>query len=156
MRKVKHWLHILLSVLTSGLWLPIYLILLGTTEMYNRGYREGKAAGRVARQNEIDEERAKPKFEWKGRMDPRTSPNCRCVVTPLNEEAVTAVQNYTTYGVNQERRAMAGLSEPVECYERTKIERVQRLNELRDRVRTVGLDQYERAEFAQLTQEFGR
>lgn len=56
MRKVKHWLHILLTILTSGLWLPIYLILAATTEMFNRGYREGKAAGRVARQNEIDEE----------------------------------------------------------------------------------------------------
>jgi len=57
MRKVKHWLHILLTILTSGLWLPVYLILVATTEMFNRGYREGKAAGRVQRQNEIDEER---------------------------------------------------------------------------------------------------
>ena len=55
MKKVKHWLHIVLTILTSGLWLPVYVILLATTEMFNRGYREGKAAGRVARQNEIDE-----------------------------------------------------------------------------------------------------
>lgn len=85
MKKVKHWLHILLTILTSGLWLPVYLILLANTEMFNRGYREGKAAGRVQRQNEIDEERATP--------DPRTMPNCRCVVLPFNDATVGAVEH---------------------------------------------------------------
>ena len=46
MKKVKHWLHILLTLLTGGLWLPVYVIVIATTEMFNRGYREGKAAGR--------------------------------------------------------------------------------------------------------------
>lgn len=46
MKKVRHWLHIVLMILTSGLWAPVYVILLATTEMFNRGYREGKAAGR--------------------------------------------------------------------------------------------------------------
>lgn len=78
MRKVKHWLHIVLTILTSGLWLPVYVILLATTEMFNRGYREGKAAGRVARQNEIDE----AKSQWVTPPDSRTF-NCRCVVKPI-------------------------------------------------------------------------
>lgn len=82
MRKVKHWLHIVLTILTSGLWLPVYVILLATTEMFNRGYREGKAAGRVARQNEIDEERAIPKTQWVTPPDSRTF-NCRCVAKPV-------------------------------------------------------------------------
>lgn len=77
MKKVKHWLHILLIVLTSGIWILPYVVILATTEMYNRGYRIGKAAGRVERQNEIDEERAKPKFMWE------SAPNCRCVVKPI-------------------------------------------------------------------------
>lgn len=57
MKTTKHWLHILLTILTSGLWLPIYVILLATTEMYNRGYRVGKAAGRVEKSNEFEAER---------------------------------------------------------------------------------------------------
>lgn len=93
MKKVKHWLHILLTILTSGLWLPVYLILLANTEMFNRGYREGKAAGRVQRQNEIDEERATPKNQWVSPPDPRTMPNCRCVVQPFNDATVAAVEN---------------------------------------------------------------
>lgn len=55
MKTTKHWLHILLVVLTGGFWLPGYVVCVATTEMYNRGYRVGKAAGRVERQNEIDE-----------------------------------------------------------------------------------------------------
>jgi len=56
MKKVKHWLHILLTLLTGGLWLPVYVIVVATTEMFNRGYREGKAAGRVAKSNEYEAE----------------------------------------------------------------------------------------------------
>lgn len=46
MKKVKYWLHIPLTLLTGFLWLPVYVIVIATTEMFNRGYREGKAAGR--------------------------------------------------------------------------------------------------------------
>lgn len=136
MRKVKHWLHILLTILTSGLWLPVYVILLATTEMFNRGYREGKAAGRVARQNEIDEERARPKFEWAQAPDARTF-NCRSVAPPI---ADFAPSGEVTDGVINARTQS----------------RVDRFAELADRVRTVGLDQYERAEFNQLRQELSR
>jgi len=55
MKKVKHWLHALLSVVTCGLWLPVYVIVIATTEMFNRGYRVGKAAGRVEKSNEYEE-----------------------------------------------------------------------------------------------------
>ena len=57
MKKVKHWLHALLSVVTCGLWLPVYVIVIATTEMFNRGYRVGKAAGRVEKSNEYEEAR---------------------------------------------------------------------------------------------------
>lgn len=56
MRKPKYWLHILLIIFTGGLWLFPFVIVLATNEMFNRGYREGKRAGRVERQNEIDGE----------------------------------------------------------------------------------------------------
>lgn len=57
MKTVKHWLHILLTLLTGGLWLPAYVIVIATTEMFNRGYRVGKAAGRVEKSNEYEEAR---------------------------------------------------------------------------------------------------
>jgi hypothetical protein len=57
MKTTKHWLHILLTLLTGGLWLPVYVIVIATTEMFNRGYREGKAAGRVEKSNEYEEAR---------------------------------------------------------------------------------------------------
>lgn len=101
MRKVKHWLHILLTILTSGLWLPVYVILLATTEMFNRGYREGKAAGRVERQNEIDEERATPKHQWQPAMDSRVM-NCRCVVKHASD-------NLVRYAELHERNRVVGL-----------------------------------------------
>jgi hypothetical protein len=107
MRKVKHWLHIVLTILTSGLWLPVYVILLATTEMFNRGYREGKAAGRVARQNEIDEERAIPKSQWVTPPDSRTF-NCRCVVKPIpdvNEPQVGADGKIYGYAPKMAERA---------------------------------------------------
>jgi hypothetical protein len=43
MKKIRHWLHILLVLITGGVWLPVYLIIVSTTEMYNRGYRAGVA-----------------------------------------------------------------------------------------------------------------
>lgn len=39
MKKIRHWLHIILALLTGGLWLLPYVVILATTEMYNRGYR---------------------------------------------------------------------------------------------------------------------
>lgn len=84
MKKTKHWLHILLTILTGGLWLFPYVLVVATNEMFNRGHREGKQAGRVERQNEIDEEREKPKFMWQSAPDPRGMPNCRCVARPIN------------------------------------------------------------------------
>ena len=43
MKKIRHWLHILLVLITGGVWLPVYLIIVSTTEMYNRGYRAAEA-----------------------------------------------------------------------------------------------------------------
>jgi len=133
MRKVKHWLHILLTILTSGLWLPVYVILLATTEMFNRGYREGKAAGRVQRQNEIDEERAHEKV--------------RAKQAAWNELQDRINSNPTTTIVGFDG-GYAGTA----C-KRTKAVRHA---ELHERVRTVGLDNEERAEYAQLRQELGQ
>lgn len=47
MKKIRHWLHILLVLITGGIWLPVYLIIVSTTEMYNRGYRAGVIARKV-------------------------------------------------------------------------------------------------------------
>lgn len=43
MKKVRHWLHIILALLTAGLWLPVYVVIISTTEMYNRGYKTAEA-----------------------------------------------------------------------------------------------------------------
>lgn len=84
MKKTKHWLHILLTILTGGFWLFPYVLVVATNEIFNRGHREGKQAGRVERQNEIDEERETPKVAWVSKPDPRTMPNCRCVARPID------------------------------------------------------------------------
>ena len=39
MKKVTHWLHIILVLLTGGFWLLPYVVILATTQMYNRGYK---------------------------------------------------------------------------------------------------------------------
>lgn len=123
MKKVKHWLHILLTILTSGLWLPVYLILLANTEMFNRGYREGKAAGRVQRQNEIDEERAYEKmpgpqhamFFGKGdagaaRYFSGLAPECREVAyfatTPINETATSEAVQVAEFEMRAKSKTM--------------------------------------------------
>ena len=46
MKKVTHWLHIILVLLTGGFWLLPYVVILATTEMYNRGYRAAEADSR--------------------------------------------------------------------------------------------------------------
>jgi hypothetical protein len=112
MKKVKHWLHIILCILTSGLWLPIYVILLATTEMFNRGYREGKAAGRVEKSNEYEEERQRPKTVWAQAPDVRTV-NCRSVAVPILDDSkpLTRVDRFAeladrnrTVGLDAEER----------------------------------------------------
>jgi len=139
MKTVKHWLHILLTVLTSGLWLPIYVILLATTEMYNRGYKVGKAAGRVEKSNEYEAACAQPQVAWVTPPDARTL-NCRCVPTPIVEAGpvvVTNVKSGDDFVVNSKSR-------------------VDRFAELADRNRKVGLDQYERAEYIQLREALSK
>lgn len=42
MKKTKHWLHIILALLTGGLWLAVYVICLVLTREHNIGYRAGK------------------------------------------------------------------------------------------------------------------
>lgn len=130
MKKVKHWLHIILCILTSGLWLPIYVILLATTEMFNRGYREGKAAGRVEKSNEYEEKQQK-----------NQAANFGCTIKPLalNDNASPALINLA-----------------IEEYcDRTKS-RVDRFAELADRNRTVGLDAEERREYFELRTELSK
>lgn len=51
MKRVRHWLHILLALLTFGFWLFPYVVILATTEMYNRGYK----AGRIERTQEYED-----------------------------------------------------------------------------------------------------
>lgn len=140
MKTVKHWLHILLTILTGGLWLPIYVILLATTAMFNRGYREGKAAGRVARQNEIDEE---PKFEWVTPVDARTV-NCRCVAKPIVDFSEPQV------GMDGKIHGYA----PAERLTPQKVTKFARFFELVDRERAGwSLDKYEQVEYAELRAE---
>jgi hypothetical protein len=43
-KRLRHWLHIILALLTGGLWLAVYGILLSVNEMNNRvvrGYNQG-------------------------------------------------------------------------------------------------------------------
>lgn len=55
MKRVRHWLHILLVLLTFGFWLFPYVVILATTEMFNRGYKAGKWAGRIERTQEYED-----------------------------------------------------------------------------------------------------
>lgn len=44
-KTLRHWLHIILSLLTGGLWLAVYGILIAVNEMNNRvvrGYNQGR------------------------------------------------------------------------------------------------------------------
>lgn len=48
--KLRHWLHIILVLLTGGLWLAVYGILIALNEMNNRvvrGYNQGWKDGQV-------------------------------------------------------------------------------------------------------------
>ena len=140
MKKVKHWLHILLTLLTGGLWLPVYVIVIATTEMFNRGYRVGKAAGRVEKSNEFEEERQRPKTIWASAPDPRTF-NCRCVTKPIVGFADTA---------DSERVAeVLRHNKDVTTFERFK--------ELGDRMLSGDpLDSYEQLEYQELRKEVVR
>lgn len=49
--RLRHWLHIILALLTGGLWLAVYGIMIAVNEMnnrvvrgYNQGYREAHVA----------------------------------------------------------------------------------------------------------------
>lgn len=88
MRKIRWWLHILLVILTCGLWLFPLVAILATTEMFNRGYREGKQAGRVARQNEIDEDRAQLKTIAYRVTRPITAQDCKLYPLGASDTAV--------------------------------------------------------------------
>lgn len=125
MKKVKHWLHILLIVLTSGIWILPYVGILATTEMYNRGYRIGKAAGRVERQNEIDEATAEE-------------------LQRLNDRGAAGVRTLDLQVADPE--LLIGGA-------RVAKRRVDRFAELAERNRRVGLDAHERAEYFQLRKE---
>ena len=145
MKKVKHWLHALLSVVTCGLWLPVYVIVIATTEMFNRGYRVGKAAGRVEKSNEYEAERLQPKFEWRSPMDDmRNPPNCRCIVKPIvdfNEPQVGADGKIHGYAPAQTRG----------------VSTFDRFKELGDRMLSGDpLDSYEQLEYQQLRKEVVR
>jgi carbon monoxide dehydrogenase subunit G len=178
MKKVKHWLHILLTLLTGGLWLPVYVIVIATTEMFNRGYREGKAAGRVEKSNEYEAEiDAKVEdirkngagycsfLDTKGRRvivgaDGDMRFGCTMApVVPFDGPQVT-VHREKVVGVDG---ATYGFVETIES-SGAKIQhhitgeksRVDRFAELADRNRSVGLDAEERREYFALRTEVVR
>jgi hypothetical protein len=132
MRKVKHWLHILLTLLTGGLWLPVYVIVIATTEMFNRGYRVGKAAGRVEKSNEYEEARKVPKSEWVTAPDPRAF-NWRCVVKPIDtadSESIAEVLRNSKHATTFERfkelgdRMLSG--DPLDSYEQLEYQELRK------------------------------
>lgn len=50
-KRLRHWLHIILVLLTGGLWLAVYGLLLAINEMNNRvvrGYNQGWKDGQVS------------------------------------------------------------------------------------------------------------
>jgi hypothetical protein len=80
--------------------------------MFNRGYREGKAAGRVEKSNEYEEERQRPKTVWAQAPDARAV-NCRSVAVPILDDCkpLTSVDRFAeladrnrTVGLDAEER----------------------------------------------------
>lgn len=118
MKKVKHWLHLLLVLFTGGLWLPLYVIVIATTEMYNRGYRVGKAAGRVEKSNEYEAERLQPKVLWQAAPDAHM--NCRCVVKPIFAP-VTPFERFKELG----DRKLSGY--PLDSYEEAEYQQLRKV-----------------------------
>lgn len=160
MKTTRHWLHLLLCVLTSGLWLPVYVILLATTEMYNRGYKVGKAEGRREIANDPEWMRV-TEFSKSGTYTPEPGSGhvtiiargaaggggCRAasVMSASGAQAAT----FTTAG--------GGAGSGKFDFERSPAKsRVDRFAELADRNRTVGLDAEERREYFQLRAELSR
>jgi hypothetical protein len=175
MKTTRHWLHILLVVLTSGLWLPVYLILLATREEYNRGHRAGKAAGR--REIAADPEWMRVSEYHKSgvhTVEPGSGSvhvTVRGGVTKRYRDACgNLIVNHHgcgTYVDDQGRRVIHDgngdvrfgcTAAPVVPFDEAKpaTSRVDRFAELADRNRTVGLDMHERAEYTQLRQELSQ
>lgn len=59
--KLRHWLHVLLMLLTFGAWGLVYLFMLALNEMNNRvvrGYNDGFRHGRAAYAYQLEQEGA--------------------------------------------------------------------------------------------------
>ena len=155
MKKVKHWLHILLTLLTGGLWLPVYVIVIATTEMFNRGYRVGKAAGRVEKSNEYEAERLQPKVAWS--LAP-----ARTFVDDLGRRVIVEADGEMRFGCTMEpvvTFADTADSERVaEVLRHNKgVSSFDRFKELGDRMLSGDpLDSYEQLEYQELRKEVVR
>jgi len=140
MKKVKHWLHILLALLTGGLWLPVYVIVIATTEMFNRGYRAGKAAGRVEKSNEYEAERLQPNTAW-------AQAPARTFVDDLGRRVIVGADGEMRFGCTM--TPVVPIPKGVSSFDRFK--------ELGDRMLSGDpLDSYEQLEYQELRKEVVR